>query len=602
MKHFFPALLQHYKNISFQSKLLLSYGLFILLPVVCITGILLPKSADIIKRQTLSLADVSTERAVQSLEEMLSASRRTISLIAQNESVRTILEKSPDAVPYMEQVTDFNTLNTLIAALNTGSNNQSLRLYVPDGFIFSNQKISLFNLNTLLQTDWYRHNGGSWTGFSFGPLTSQMDITFTWQTFLPVYYPIYSYEEYHKLIGAAQVNFSEDALNQILDQINFSHSGTVYLTDASGQVLIKRLSGPNEESDYLYLEKLPELLGAPEGVWTEYGIGGEGYHAIRKPLNNGAWQICAFVPTESMMKTVTDLSRQVLIFAGLITVSVLALAIWNAGYNGKRISSLGRNMQEVVNGNLDVLSVIDSEDEIGNLQHHFNLMVKTIKSDIKEQYELGQNLKNMELISLQNQINPHFLYNTLDMLCWNAKKNEQNELCAVIGDLALYYRKSLNKGKTFVTIRDEIEHVETYIKIQNYRFENRIRFEKQIDPGLDDKLILKLLLQPLAENAIIHGILEKPDKAGTIVLSVHSLSSGILVSMSDDGVGIAVGQTPDGKIYQNESSHGYGVFNINQRLRLYYGPDCSLKYESTPGKGTRVCFLLPEVRYLDNTE
>lgn len=606
--NFLSGLLQHYKNISFRNKLLLSYGLFILLPVVCITGILLPKSADIIKKQTLSLAEVSAEQAVQGLEEMIAIAKRTINVLSQNEKVREILEKSPDATPYMEQVEDFDTLNSLIGTLNSGSENQSIRLYVPDGFIYSNQKISLFSLNALFDSDWYRQSGERWTGCSFGTLTTQRDITFRFQTFLPVYYPIYSYEEYHKLIGAAQVNFSEERLNELLDQINFSHSGMVYLVNSSGQILIKRLSGPFVESDEQFQQKLPELLNGPEASWVEYRIengssqvrNGRTFrcHAIRKSLNQGEWQICAFVPTESVMKTVTDLRGQILLVAGIITLAVLLLAVWNAGYNGKRISVLAQNMQEVGNGNLNVLSVIDSEDEIGNLQHHFNLMVKTIRSNIKEQYELGQNLKNMELISLQNQINPHFLYNTLDLLYWNAKNGDREELCAVIGDLAAYYRKSLNKGKTFVTIREEVEHMETYIAIQNYRFENKIGFEKQIDPGLSDALILKLLLQPLAENSILHGILEKPEKSGTLLLTIRRTPGGFLVSLADDGVGMSGNINPADKIYQNESAHGYGVFNINQRLRLYYGASCSLHYESTPGKGTTVSFLVPESREL----
>ena len=593
MTNIFSNMVLHYKNISFRNKLLLSYILFIIIPVIFIISLVLINSSSIIRKQTLSLAEISTKQSVERIEELINECQKTVSLILQDNTVRTILEKSPENVSYTEQINDFEYLNSLLTTLNANTEMQTVRLYIPDGFIYSNQRITLFNLNTIYDKLWYKNIADNWTTYYFDKLVTEQDITFTDQSFLPVYFPIYSYNQYHKLIGVIEADFSKDSIINILKQINFSNSGMVYLTNSSGDILVESLSSRFLENENLYKDQVASLLSEPAATWINTKIGKNRCHAFHKSISIADWEICVFVSTDYIMQSFTDLRNQIFIISGIITLIVIILAICISNYNSKRLATLSKNMQEVENGNLNVLSIIDSEDEIGNLQYHFNNMVRTIRSTIKEQYELGQKLKNMELISLQNQINPHFLYNTLDMIYWTARKDNDENLCNMISDLANYYRKSLSKGKTFVTIKEEVEHVETYISIQNYRFQHKIRFMKNVEPDIYDKLILKLLLQPLVENSILHGIMEKPEKRGTIILNIHKQQNGILIQIIDDGVGFDSSLDPTQAIYTTNKDHGYGAWNINQRLHLYYGSQCSLQYKSIKEKGTTVCILIP---------
>ena len=569
MNNPFTSAVLFYKNMSFRNKLLLSYVLFVILPVISITSLVLKGSEDIIKEQTLALAEASMQQSANRIEEQLHIAKQAVSLILRDEEFRKILEKTPDNTPYSEQVKDFDYLNSLLSTLNASMDLPSIRVYVPDGFLYSNQRILTFNLNHILESGWYLDIETEWTDLYFGDPVTEQDITYSTQEYLPVYFPVYSYNYYHKLIGVLQISLHTDGLSRILSQINFSNSGLVYLTDTDGNILFH----PEASLDKTDLDKDNSLF-------------------LQKSIPDTDWQINAFVATDFIMQPFFALRSMILTVSALITLAVLLLSIYNTNYNSKRLDALVSNMQEVEAGNLNALSVIDSEDEIGILQACFNHMVKKIQASVEEKYESGQNLKNMELISLQNQINPHFLYNTLDMIYWAARKAHSEAICTITSDLALFYRKSLSKGKTFHTIKDELEHVEAYMSIQNYRYENRIHLVLEVDQELYSRLILKLLLQPLVENSILHGIMEKPDKQGTIILHIQDMENGILLRVTDDGVGFYV--DPTQKLHDKGDSHGYAVRNINQRLHLYYGSQCSLHYQSTPGEGTTVSFLIPD--------
>ena len=253
-------------------------------------------------------------------------------------------------------------------------------------------------------------------------------------------------------------------------------------------------------------------------------------------------------------------------------------------------------MKTVQEGNLNIHLKNDCSDEIGVLYDNFNTMIERTSDLMDAQYKMGQKLKSAELKALQSQINPHFLYNTLDMINWLAHAGRTGEICSAVIALSKYYRLILNKGEDMLTLEKELNHVSYYMKIQDIRYPGKITFIQDIDSDILDGMVPKIILQPLVENAIVHGIFEKKGKQGMIKITGWLESENIIcLTVEDDGIGMdeeTLRHIMDGTIRSSGSS--YGVRNVNARIGLVFGEGFGLTYESRLNKGTRVILRFPK--------
>jgi two-component system sensor histidine kinase YesM len=241
---------------------------------------------------------------------------------------------------------------------------------------------------------------------------------------------------------------------------------------------------------------------------------------------------------------------------------------------------------------------VSGRDEIGQLERKYNYMLMQIEELVEEKFRIGKESKNAELRALQAQINPHFLYNTLELITCMALKYKARDITDLVNLLARFYKLSLSKGKDIISIEDEIAHIAAYVKIQNLRFEDTITLEMDIDERLMEYSILKLVLQPLVENSILHGIMEREDRTGIIRITGRFEGGDIVLSVTDDGVGMSR-DTLDRIFTENKrkDGHGFGVLNVDRRLRINYGELYGLSYKSVEGEGTTVEVKLPAVPF-----
>lgn len=256
------------------------------------------------------------------------------------------------------------------------------------------------------------------------------------------------------------------------------------------------------------------------------------------------------------------------------------------------ITRLEENMHEVEKGNRTLMVVSDSKDEIGGLIRGFGSMLAEINRLIKENYENKLSLRKAEMKALQAQINPHFLYNSLSLINWKAIEAGADDISEVTLALSSFYRTSLNRGKNVLTVEKEIENVKSYIKIQSYMHDNSFDTVIDVDEGILKYQTLNLLLQPLVENAIDHGIDMKEDGRGFIKIIGRQTADTITLTVEDNGVGMD--EETAQKIITFKSK-GYGVANVNQRIRLFYGQPYGLKIESSIGSGTHCTVTIPKV-------
>ena len=403
--------------------------------------------------------------------------------------------------------------------------------------------------------------------------------------------PVTNLEDFSRNLGSTHVyihgdKLAESFLNTPQEEVYYIKSGDGKLLTVSDRSLYDKIA-PDAEL---------ENACSPEG--GKVRSGGREYYARMSEIGESGLLLYAVMPSD----TIRGVFRKTGLFTAFLFIAdcaVLLLAIWLISRSvSSRIRHLSKTVQKVQDGKLETLDEEAGQDEVGQLIGNYNYMIRRIRKLLEEQYQLGQEKKEAELMALQSQINPHFLYNTLDMINWMASKNETENIRDTVLSLARYYKLILNKGRDIITIGLEIELCEAYIAIQQKRYRGKILFELDVEEQIRDCLIPKITLQPLIENAITHGIMEKSSGRGNILISGWEEDDDIFLSVTDDGVGMITGQ----EMEQKHKGSKYGLSNIETRLKLFYNMEKCITFESTQGIGTCVSIRVRKIKEKDIQE
>lgn len=391
------------------------------------------------------------------------------------------------------------------------------------------------------------------------------------------------------------VYYSTDSFTQILsDSLSLPGSVSYIINDREALVAS---SNPNLSSIYrLNYQDVRQSFMSSNNFLERNVLGEKIYvavHFIREP----EWIMVTVLPNGPLLQ---KSNLVILKFAAVFLVCTLiaaAVAIWQSRSITTRLSALVQQMSTVHTSSLPApLPVPVIQDEVGTLIHTYNYMTDRINELMEMQQKTAEELRIAEFNSLQAQINPHFLYNTMDMINWMALQGKTDEISNAVQQLSRFYKLTLSRKKNFSTIANELEHVSIYVQLQNMRYQNAIDFITDLPDELYQYAIPKLTLQPIIENAILHGILEKPEKKGSIVLTGWCEEEKIVLLVSDDGAGIPaskIGSVLKGGANPATSGTNIAVANIDKRLKLFYGESYGLHYESVYGQGTDVTITFP---------
>ena len=260
------------------------------------------------------------------------------------------------------------------------------------------------------------------------------------------------------------------------------------------------------------------------------------------------------------------------------------------------IRKLSEVTDQVAKGNLDVRSDVKGGTEVSMLSDSLNTMIDKINELLEQVTKEQTRLRKAEFELLQSQINPHFLYNTLDAIVWLAEAGEQKKVVNMVGSLSEFFRTSLNRGKDIITIEEELHHVRSYLEIQQVRYQDILEYEIHVPKDLNKYLIPKITIQPLVENALYHGIKNKRG-SGRIVIKTKKETDCFYIQIEDNGIGIKeerLEQVRDGirdKVLTGKDI--YGLYNVNERIRLNFGEKYGISIESIYGEKTVVSIGLP---------
>lgn len=397
--------------------------------------------------------------------------------------------------------------------------------------------------------------------------------------------------------GVILINLNMNKITEICNSFQEKQENFICIINDKGELVYEQQNG-RERFAFDEKENRQELntaLGKTKESCFRLNYRGEKYLVTRTDMKTTGWTLVSMVPYKSVMAETMAISG-VMILAVAITL-IVTLLLLNRILTGvvKPLKKLEKYMVQVNPDNMDQRMEILTDDEIGHLSMKFNQMMDRIRNLKEQVIEEQEDKRKYELQALQAQINPHFLYNTLDSIIWMAETNDSN-IVAMTESLAKLFRISLNKGNEEISLERELEHVKNYLIIQSMRYADKFTYEISAEPGVERCRTIKLILQPIVENCIYHGI-KKKRGTGKITIRAYRREQNLIIEVSDDGCGmpeeICRKILSDEIESENISGSGIGVKNVNERIQLRFGKKYGLSYSSEEGVGTTVTYVLP---------
>ncbi len=392
--------------------------------------------------------------------------------------------------------------------------------------------------------------------------------------------------------GVVFIDLNYNAIINLCDQNSIGDRGYVFILDQDGNIVYH----PSQQQ--LYNELQTENIDTVMNADSDIVVTGEGDDEKIYTLSHSettGWTIVGCVNMAELLKDSREANNIYVMTAIVLVAIAMILSSFIARSITLPIQKLRDSMKKVQEGDFKAADVvIPSQNEIGSLTTSFNAMTHRIEELMEENVKEQEQKRKIELKALQSQINPHFLYNTLDSIIWMAEGKKYEDVVLMTASLARLLRQSISNEDETVLIGQEIQYVKSYLTIQKMRYKDKLEFEINVDPSINSVHIVKLVLQPIVENAIYHGLKYKESK-GLLTVTGYQKNQNAVIEITDDGVGMD--EETLNHIFEkhkvNYRSNGVGVYNVQKRLCMYYGKEYGLHYESEPGHGTTVTVTIP---------
>ena len=581
----FKCIKQSFLNLQIRKKLMLCFALLIALPVILMAVFYLSNSKYILEKKSSNYtSDILTELQ-KNIENTASELDTIFTQVNNNAEIQALLTEISLSVPSGGTVPN-NAKEEMDGILRDISYShpdiESIYLlsYYDHTFFSAVPKITSGISGEDLEA--IKQNGGdtTWLKCSDNIITYGR-LMVSLQNVEPLGYLI--------------INLSEDELFDIYSNISLYKEGSIFITDRGGSILShgdKSLLGNRVSQDYMNL-----ILTPSDTSFSLKNIDGQQYYIACQAINNNEWYLFYQISAFDFEHDFITLTQAFFVITLLILTLTLLVSVVLAKSISDPITNLSRTMQQVRNGNFDIRNDYQSKDEVGILSDNFNAMIENTNELIQTIYQKELLKQEAELRFLKFQINPHFLYNTLETINWISRIHgvpEAGEIAKALGDLM---REGL-RDDDFVPIKDEIKNIENYLLIQQYRYGEKIKITINIDPEISEIKAPKFVLQPIIENALVHG-LDSKINGGNIRIFGGCDGKDILLTVEDDGVGMPeeVRRNLLNENLRKSDDNGkhthIGILNVHKRLRLYFGPSYGLSIHSEVGVGTVVTIRIP---------
>lgn len=535
------------QKLSMHKRMMLYFSVPLILVQILLCFLCYPQVVRHYREKTDYSMEQSVSQAISFTESYLRNMTYLANMVEDNGVIQNTLSADGfgEERPYMEQWLEYYELNKEFNSYEISNSIYRFCLYVPDEVMYAGNQYYFDGVSRLKErSDYVDLRYALNTGEDYVAISRERDGVDQQDTsqMVTLYHRIASKKEKEEELGICSISVSAKYFQDIMKNANITSEGLVYLMSENGRMITS--------SNSSILQKMQK-----KGILLNYGAelfmekkkeGQKEYYITRQNVDGASWQMILIIPENEY----EDQYRFLWLSAALMLGSMIAVIV--------------------------LMSYLLSGYYVGRLK------------------KLNVEIKMAEVRALQAQINPHFLYNTLDLINWISMDYGAEEIGTLTWNLARFYRLSLNHGKSLISIGEEVEHVEVYVNIENYHFDNAISLEVDVPEELKSYACLNIILQPFVENAIVHGIAEKPDiESCEIRICARREEQDIVFSVQDDGPGVDVKEMQ--KETQQDirtAQHGYGVRNINFRLKLCFGEKYGVTYLESE-KGTHVEIKIP---------
>lgn len=582
----------HFANLKLRDKFLLVYILLLFLPLALTTSYFISFSIDTAQAnarqsigQTLNQASLNIGFKTDVIELM------GYNFFANN-TVRDMFSKI-NTDPY-DDTREYKILSDLINNIRNTKGVQNVRLYVPDYKLYSGEGMNIFPMQEAVALPYIKpaiqaKKYYGWTRITPGNTgAADKEILYSYVVL------IFNYSNINEILACLMIDTYESQLFNSLESLQINPDSILFVLDENNQAIYQHSREMRSEIASSILQTATTDAGT-----SSIGVQSERYELISCAKMPNHWQVLYAVHASSIARDTKQIITVVAFFVLALMVATCVFAVILSNRITGRIYQLTRQMEAIQNLSDEELLPLGQnylKDEVGILESSIDGLLSRIRKLITANYGIKLEKREAQLKLLQAQINPHFLYNVLDAINWLALKAKVNPISEMAANLGRFYRISLSKGQDIITIRDEIEHAKLYFDIQRIRLACPIQLHISVPDELLDYKVLKLILQPLVENAIMHGIMETQLPVGIIRIEAVHQDRFIKLYVKDNAAQLnpekayAIINSPN-----NPESNSYGLRNVNSRIKLYFGDAYELSFALEAGQWSIVEISIPEI-------
>jgi two-component system, sensor histidine kinase YesM len=581
----------YFKNLKILNKLIIIFLILTIIPFLILGILTFSKSSAVIMQEVSNNSKQIVRQVSDKIDYNMKEVDKNTLLFVWSSQTQAILESNfSKETLHKRKENQMELESTMQTFLNTRNEIESIYIYRIDGdeFYIDNstynkevRKRLIMKRTQIAESSEMQNGKNVWISLNLnkGLITGSRVI--------------YDTINLNKL-GLLIINIQEKYLRDLYSNIEMSPNSFFIIKNQSGEVVSTNSKLNSEEINSL----VKNLQKADYN--SDFTVNGN-YFIVKSSCEYTGWEVLGFIPKSELVGGIIKLGSSIFLIGIICAIISIILLVLLSTYIFNPIKKLTKLMKKVEQEDFSVKAEIYSKDELGELTNVFNKMIEKIRYLIEEVYKQQIVKKEAEFKLLQAQINPHFLYNTLDSINWIAKVNGVEDISKMVVALGQLMRVSIAKGSSSVTLEQDLDYINNYFIIQRMRYRDKFKVITEIDEVSKKCIVPKMLLQPIVENALVHGIERKMGK-GSILIRAGIESGNLLIDVIDDGLGmneekckeILKIEDLDINISKDEIHTGIGVSNVNRRIKMLFGQEFGINIQSEPGKGTKVEICLPK--------
>lgn len=577
---------------SIQSAFFTALSVLVLCAVIIVTAVSMRYTRSSIYENSVVYTRTIISQMTQNIDSYINYMDNIALMLSESEDVQYFLFSDDESTEYRKRL-----LSQYATVLNSREDIRNLGILCAGGKYLFNEGTQVLNPYLDLESqEWYQNamNGEDDYGLTSShvqhAIKGERPWVITLSRRIPNNLKNSSYSD-----GVFFIDLNYSAISELCDENSIGEKGYIFILDKDGNIVYH----PQQQQLYneLQTENIDIVINADSDTVITSNQNDSKLYTISRSEKTG-WTIVGCMNVGELLKNSRQAQNIYILTAAILVVVSLLISSLIARNITLPIQRLRDSMAKVQEGDFETADVeVVSENEIGSLTTSFNVMTHRIRELMEQNIYEQEEKRKSELKALQSQINPHFLYNTLDSIIWMAEGKKNEEVVLMTASLARLLRQSISNEDELVSVGQEVEYARSYLTIQKMRYKDKLEFQIDVAPEINNVKIIKLVLQPIIENAIYHGMKYKESK-GLLQVKGFMKGGNAVLQVIDNGVGMD--EETLSHIYDkhkvNYHSNGVGVYNVQKRLKLYYGENYGITYESEKGVGTTATITIPGIQ------